>query len=140
MEDEHELARATGEGVPEGVIVRGVVVLGPDPRDVPIARMRDDATSVLASIDAGHINPARCLADCACHTLALIEVAEKQAAEIERHVAALKRAYRHVAMGDPDIASGEMGDEIAGVLAQSMGDAEFQAWLGRAAKEVYGDR
>lgn len=54
------------------------------PAALPIARMRDDATSVLESIDAGHISPARCLADCACHTLALIEAGEAKDAELAR--------------------------------------------------------
>jgi hypothetical protein len=41
----------------------------------------------------------------------------------------LKLAYRHVALADPDVASGELGERLASELAETMGDEEFQEWV-----------
>jgi hypothetical protein len=56
-------------------------------------------------------------------------VVDRLTREVDRALTTLKLAYRHVVLGDPDVASGEMGDELGTTLAQLLGDEAFRRWL-----------
>ena len=57
-----------------------------------------------------------------------IKINEQIQAENERLVKLLKLAYRNW-LEDPDVAWGELGEQLCDGLCESMGDKKFQEWL-----------
>ena len=59
---------------------------------------------------------------------AFLAQVEAEAAQLSRAKRVLRMAYRKHHLGDESIGWNELSDELAGVLCETMGDKEFQAW------------